>query len=188
MSHPSRPQARGPAPRPRRQHRIESIQALEERLVMAPVLATAVRTAVFTAATAPTNTNLGTVAITTTPLVNSPAPLTSVSEFATNAQFGGDIVKIAAGPGGEFGSGLYAISRGAGANTSAINKPGVIYRLDPATGKASIFFDLNTVVNQLEPGATAATSVGTSTGLVNWYTLAFDNEGYFDGKPSLFVS
>ncbi len=188
MSHPSRPQAPGLAPRPRRQHRIESIQALEDRLVMAPVVTSTFRTAVFTPARTPTNAFLGTVTVAQTPLTNAPSPVTSVSEFATNAQFGGDIVKIKAGPGGEFGKGLYAISRGAGSNTNALNKPGVIYRLDPATGRSSLFFDLNSVISQLEPGATAAASVGASTGLVNWYDLAFDNEGYFDGKPSLFVS
>ena len=26
------------------------------------------------------------------------------------------------------------------------------------------------------------------TGLVNWYDISFDNEGYFDGRPSMFVS
>ncbi|MBV8265976.1 MAG: hypothetical protein JO252_06495, partial [Planctomycetaceae bacterium] len=29
---------------------------------------------------------------------------------------------------------------------------------------------------------------GASTGLVNWYDLTFDPEGYFDGRPSLFVT
>ena len=57
----------------------------------------------------------------------------------------------------------------------------MIYRVDPATGKASVFFDLNTVKSQ-------SNSNGDSTGLVNWYDLAFDPEGYFDGRPSLFVS
>src|SRR5262249_32298786 len=64
-----------------------------------------------------------------------------------------------------------------------------IYRVDPATGRASVFFDLNTVVNQLNPPtATAANSVSTESGLVNWYDLAFDPEGVFDGRPSLFVA
>ena len=207
MSHPSRPQARGPAPRRRRQHEIEAIQVLEDRLVMAPVLSTTALTAVFTAATTPTNADLGTVAITPIARTTSPAPITSVTEFAPNNQYGGDIVQIAAGPGGDFGKDVYAISRGAGENINAanrapgtaapINRPGVIYRLDPATGKASIFFDLNSVISQIEPGATsdnsisstpAANSLGTATGLLNWYSISFDPEGVFDGKPSMFVS
>ena len=76
----------------------------------------------------------------------------------------------------------------------------MIYRVDPATGKASVFFDLNTVMNQIDPNALntdgvnpAANSLGghwrrgRSTGC-NWYDIAFDPEGYFDGKPSMFVS
>ncbi len=59
----------------------------------------------------------------------------------------------------------------------------MIYRVDPATGKASIFFDLNSVLNQ-----NAGNTAGTETGLVNWYDIAFDSEGYFDGRPSMFVS
>ena len=100
-----------------------------------------------------------------------------------------------AGPGGVFGNGLYAISRGGGGNPNAVNRPGVIYRVDPATGKASVFFDLNTVMNQLDPNSLntdgknpAANSLGASTGYVNWYDIAFDPEGYFDGSPSMFVS
>ena len=69
-----------------------------------------------------------------------------------------------------------------------MNRPGVIYRVDPATGKSSVFFDLNTVISQFESGGTAANSVGASTGLVNWYTIAFDPEGEFNGKPSMFVA
>ena len=65
---------------------------------------------------------------------------------------------------------------------------GVIYRVDPATGKSSVFFDLNTVIGAISPGATAANSSGDETGFVNWYDLAFDPEGYFDGRPSLFIS
>src|SRR5581483_11834468 len=68
------------------------------------------------------------------------------------------------------------------------NRPGVIYRVDPATGKASVFFDLNTVISQLEPGGNASNSLGNSTGLVNWYDISFDPEGYFDGRPSMFVA
>src|SRR5262249_11863710 len=83
--------------------------------------------------------------------------------------------------------GVYAISRGAGGNPGAVNRPGVIYRVDPVTGKASVFFDLNTVISQLEPGGTAAASVGTSTRLVHWYDLAFDPWGHCAARPSMFV-
>ena len=108
------------------------------------------------------------------------APITSVSELTPISSFGGDIVSIAAGPGGVFGNAIYAISRGAGDNASAgaVNHPGVIYRVNPATGKASVFFDLNTVMNQIDPSSpTAANSLGTGTGLVNWYSITFDSEG-----------
>ena len=108
------------------------------------------------------------------------------------------MVRIEAGPGGDFGKGVYAISRGAGDNAdpsfrdpaipTPINRPGVIYRVDPATGKASVFFDLNTVLNQIDPGATPGNGALPTTGLLNWYDLAFDPEGVFDGRPSLFVS
>ena len=76
-----------------------------------------------------------------------------MAELTPLSSFGGDIVRIKAGPGGVFGKGVYAISRGAGGNTGAVNRPGVIYRVDPATGKSSVFFDLNTVMNQLDPNA-----------------------------------
>ncbi len=67
----------------------------------------------------------------------------------------------------------------------------MIYRVDPATGKSSVFFDLNTVISQIDPNANtpgAGNSLGAQTGLVNWYDITFDPEGYFDGKPSMFVS
>ena len=75
----------------------------------------------------------------------------------------------------------------------AINRPGVIYRVDPATGQTSVFFDLNTVLSQTDPTDTtpstpAANSLGNESGLVNWYSMTFDPEGIFDGTPSLFVS
>jgi hypothetical protein len=60
MSHASRPPARGPAPRPKRQLKIEAVQPLEERQLLAPYLTTNERTVVFTAATTPTNPFLGT--------------------------------------------------------------------------------------------------------------------------------
>jgi hypothetical protein len=164
---------------------------LEERRLLTPVLPIGTPTVTFTQAATPTNSDLGTVSLTrsTTPTTSSTAaPTTSVSLLTPAASFGGDIVRIQAGPGGVFGSGVYAISRGAGGNTGAVNRPGVIYRVDPVTGKATVFFDLNTVINQLETGGTAANSVGNSTGLVNWYDITFDPEGYFDGKPSMFVA
>ncbi len=184
MSRPTRPHARGSASRPRRQLQIEAVQALEERQLLAPFVSTNAPTVTFTAATTPTNGNLGSVAITQgAALASSAAGFTSVSALTFNNAFGGDMVRIEAGPGGDFGKSVYAVSRGAGGNTAAINRPGVIYRVDPATGKASIFFDLNTVLN-----ASASNSLGAETGLVNWYDIAFDPEGYFDGKTSMFVS
>ncbi|MBV8076098.1 MAG: hypothetical protein JO284_06865, partial [Planctomycetaceae bacterium] len=198
MSHPSRPQSRGPGRRRRREHHLESIEELEDRCLLAPTVTVLPYQATFTPATTPTNTDLGTVTVTTpTPTTTSTypteAPATSVSELTPISAFGGDIVRIKAGPGGVFGKGVYAISRGAGDNAAigAVNRPGVIYRVDPATGKASVFFDLNTVISQLptpSPVPNASNSVGASTGLVNWYDLTFDPEGYFDGRPSLFVT
>ncbi|MBV8677656.1 MAG: hypothetical protein JO355_10895, partial [Planctomycetaceae bacterium] len=198
MSHPSRPQSRGPGRRRRREHHLESIEELEDRCLLAPTVTVLPYQATFTPAATPTNANLGTVTVTTpTPTTTSTypteAPATSVSELTPISAFGGDIVRIKAGPGGVFGKGVYAISRGAGDNAAigAVNRPGVIYRVDPATGKASVFFDLNTVISQLptpSPVPNASNSVGASTGLVNWYDLTFDPEGYFDGRPSLFVT
>ena len=191
MSLPSRSHARGLSRRRERKFRLTGGQALEGRQLLAPVVDTTVPVATFTPLVNQPNTqNLGNVTITEIPTSDSSAPYTSVSLFTPSSTFGGDIVRIQAGPGGDFGENLYAISRGAGDNAAsgAINRPGVIYRLDPATGKASVFFDLNTVINQLEPGGTAANSVSAASGFVNWYDIAFDPEGYFDGKPSMFVS
>src|SRR4051794_20237493 len=103
MAHNSRPQARGSAMRPPRRHRIEAPQRLEDRALLAPVVALQQLSATFTAATTPTNNNLGSVTITQTPLTSSSAPLVSVSALTGNSSFGGDIVRIAAGPGGDFG-------------------------------------------------------------------------------------
>ncbi|MBX6313764.1 MAG: hypothetical protein IRY99_12725, partial [Isosphaeraceae bacterium] len=197
MSQPSRPQARALQPRPRRRVRIEGPQELEDRQLLAPYLPVFARTATFTALpNQPAGQNLGTITVSesTTPLTTSAAGYVSVSQFAPASEFGNDIVRIQAGPGGDFGKGIYAISRGAGDNNGqngapqGINRPGVIYRVDPATGKASIFFDLNTVINQLEPGGNASNGLLPSTGLLNWYDITFDTEGIFDGKPSMFVS
>src|SRR5689334_14288971 len=199
MSQPSRPRAHGPAQRRKRQLRPDSPRPLEERCLLAPIIPVFPLQATFTAAPTPTNAFLGTVVVssntTGTATIETPAPITSVAELTPLSSFGGDIVRIKAGPGGAFGKGVYAISRGAGDNTGAINRPGVIYRVDPATGKSSVFFDLNTVMNQIDPNALstdgknpAANSLGASTGYVNWYDIAFDPEGYYDGQPSMFVS
>src|SRR3954452_12419932 len=101
MSHANRSEPRGDARRPRRQVRIEAVLALEGRQLLAPVIATGNRVATFTAATTPSNAFLGTVAI-TEPAGPSAAPLTSVSELTSANSFGGDIVRIEAGPGGDF--------------------------------------------------------------------------------------
>ena len=197
MSQPFRPEAGGPSDtqtkRARRRLQIEAIDPLEGRQLMAPYIPTSNVTATLIPATVvpPTNTNLGTVAFTSTADALSAAAYTSVSQFTPLSSYGGNIVRIQAGPGGDFGKGVYAITRGAGdnaGNPGVVSRPGVIYRTDPVTGKSSVFFDLNTVVSQLSPGATAANSLLPSTGLINFYDLAFDPEGVFDGKPSLFVT
>ena len=153
MSHPSRPRASGPAQRRPRGARLEAIAPLEERQLLAPVVAgpAARRRPSPPLASQPTaRTNLGTVTFTNTlpsqtgatnALTAFPeaAAITSVSELTPTTSFGGDIVRIRPGPGGEFGNDVYAISRGAGDNAAngAINRPGVIYRVDPATGKST---------------------------------------------------
>src|SRR5512142_731760 len=117
MSHPSRPPERGPAPRRQRDIRLEAPQTLEERRLLSFFLPLVAEQATFTAAANPTNANLGTVTIAPPDGTNtfpSAAPLTSVSQLAPSSEFGGDIVRINAGPGGDFGKGVYAISPGAG--------------------------------------------------------------------------
>ena len=198
MSQPSRTRVRGPAKR-RRAVQLETPFPLEQRCLLAPYVTLFPTVATFTATTTPTtNADLGVITVaqnTTATNISSSAPITSVAELTPLSSFGGDIVRLAAGPGGVFGNGLYAISRGAGGNTDAVNRPGVIYRIDPATGQASVFFDLNTVLSQIDPNALAtdgknpaANSLGTSTGFVNWYDIAFDPEGNFDGSPTMFVA
>src|SRR5271157_10731 len=198
MSQPSRTRVRAPAKR-RRAVILETPFPLEQRCLLAPYVTVFPVTATFTATTTPTtNADLGEITVaqnTTATNISTSAPITSVAELTPLSSFGGDIVRLAAGPGGVFGNGLYAISRGAGGNTSAVNRPGVIYRIDPATGQASVFFDLNTVLSQIDPNALAtdgknpaANSLGTSTGYVNWYDIAFDPEGNFDGSPTMFVA
>ncbi len=199
MSHPRKRRPRGAFRTPNyRAVKLERPVPLERRSLMAPVVATFPLTVSFTAATTPVNSDLGSVTVsenTTVGSLDTMAPITSVSELTPISSFGNDIVSIAAGPGGVFGNDVYAISRGAGdnADNGAINRPGVIYRVDPATGQASVFFDLNTVLSQTDPSNStpatpAANSLGASTGLVNWYSMTFDPEGVFSGSPALFVS
>src|SRR5258708_25126534 len=107
MSHSSRSRARGPAPRRRREIQLEGFLQLEERCVMAPFLSVATEAATFTAnATQPPGVNLGSVAITLAAHPASAAPLVSVAEFTPLSTFGGDIVRIKAVPGGDFGKGV----------------------------------------------------------------------------------
>ena len=61
---------------------------------------------------------------TTATRLDTMAPITSVSELTPNSSFGGDIVTIAAGPGGVFGNDVYAISRGAGDNAPTARSTG----------------------------------------------------------------
>jgi hypothetical protein len=90
--------------------RPEPIQPLEDRALLAPFLSTTTRTATFTA-TPPTpanpNLTIGNVNITNTALTDSAAPITSISLLTPISSFGGDIVRIEAGPGGDFGRGVY---------------------------------------------------------------------------------
>ncbi len=67
-------------------------------------------------------------------------------------------MNITPGPGGVFGDDVYAISRGSGGNPDAIDRPGVIYRVNSATGQASVFFDLNTVISQTDSNNTSTTT------------------------------
>ncbi len=198
MSQPSRPRARVSAKR-RRAIKPETPFPLEQRCLLAPYVSTFPVTASFATVTGATsNTDLGTITVAQTTAatnISTSSPITSVAQLTPLSSFGGDIVRLAAGPGGVFGNGLYAISRGAGSDTSAVNRPGVIYRIDPATGQASVFFDLNTVMSQIDPNSLttdgknpAANSLGTSTGFVNWYDITFDTEGNFTGSPVMLVA
>ena len=202
MSQPSRPRSRQ-TDRRRKQSLIpECVMRLEERVVLSPIVS--VNNPVVTIINQNDSNTVFEIAVSESApdgeLLSS-AATTSVRLLSPVDQFGGDMVRIEAGPGGEFGRAVYAISRGAPQVANpirpAINRPGTIYRVDPATGKASIFFDLNTVVPQLpavDPGPFDPPNDATNdarsvaTGLGNWYDLSFDTEGYFDGRPSLFVT
>ena len=195
MSQPNRLRASAQeARRRRRRMQIEPILHLEVKALLAPYLPIGTRNATFTAFdNQPDNQNFGSVNVTfgDASLINSAAAYVSVSQLTPISTFNGDIVRIEAGPGGDFGKSLYAITRGtntAGPPIETGGRPGVIYRVDPATGDGNVFFDLNTVLNQVSPGTTADNSAGSATGLVNWYDITFDETGVFDGLPSMFVS
>jgi len=117
MSQPSRTRVRGSAKR-RRAIKPEAPVPLEQRCLLAPYVSIFPNTVTFTATTTPTtNADLGTITVgptTTATNISTSAPITSVAELTPLSSFGGDIVRLAAGPGGVFGNGLYAISRGAG--------------------------------------------------------------------------
>src|SRR5262249_52347523 len=113
MSQPSKPQARGPARRRRRRALIEPVQVLEERALLAPYIPTNGITATYVPATGqPTaTTNLGSVTVANgAALTTSAAGYASVAQLTPVSSFGGNIVRIQAGPGGDFGSGVYAIT------------------------------------------------------------------------------
>lgn len=200
MSQPSRPQARRPQKRRNHKFTVDPTQPLEERALLAPIVSTTIPGVTVSALTDFSNLVRIDPAGAGTDFASA-APHTSVSLLSPTTQFGGDMVRIEAGPGGDFGRGVYAISRGApnapSSDVNAVNRPGTIYRVDPATGRASVFFDLNTVIPQLPavepqagnpPNDAANDRLAVASGLANWYDMTFDTEGYFDGKPSLFVS
>ena len=192
MSQPIRSRASAQeARRRRRRMQIEPILRLEAKALLAPYLPIGTRTAEFNPFDdQPENENFGSVTVTfgEASLVNSAAAYVSVSQLTPISTFNDDIVRIEAGPGGDFGKSVYAITRGNGIVGDAGGRPGVIYRVDPATGDGNVFFDLNTVLDQVSPGTTAGNSAGSATGLVNWYDITFDENGVFDGLPSMFVS
>ena len=108
MSQPSRPRTRGPAERRRRTLSIDRVTLLEERQLLAPVLPLFPLTATLGTTTTTWEHDLAPVTITTgagtasttTAGFPSAAPLDSVALLSPNTQFGGDIVRIEAGPGG----------------------------------------------------------------------------------------
>ena len=178
---------------------------LEERVVLAPFLATSPLIADLHGGgdadqRKPGVRQLACPQIRTGPS-RPPAPITTVSQLTDASSFGGDMVRIEAGPGGDFGKGVYAISQAAGANADAsfrssnlpvpINRPGVIYRVDPATGKASVFFDINTV---LCPDPSAVSAVYMCCLFPQHRTRELvrhrlrSRRRFFDGRPSMFVT
>src|SRR5579883_213064 len=91
-SQPSRPRARGPAQRPRRDYKFEQPVPLEDRRLPAPVMALFPPTVSFTPAPTPTNSFLGTVTVglgSTVAATGTAAPITSIAELTPNTAFGG---------------------------------------------------------------------------------------------------
>ncbi|QDV36717.1 S8/S53 family peptidase [Tautonia plasticadhaerens] len=190
MSQPNRSRARAQQARQRHRLHIEPIEKLEQKQLLAPYLPTTARVATFDPLDdQPDNENFGFISVDEgAALATSAAPFVSVAQLTPNSSFGGNIVRIEAGPGGDFGKAVYAITRGINTADQTGGRPGVIFRVDPATGESDVFFDLNTVLEQVAPGTSQGNSAGSQTGLVNWYDITFDAEGVFDGVPSMFVS
>src|SRR4051794_5090008 len=117
MSHQSRPRPRGLARRRLLTARIEATTPLEERQLLAPFVSQFPTTATFTAfATQPKGVNLGSITVNfgtaaalpsqtgatnVLPAFPEAAAITSVSELTPTTSFGGDIVRIRSGPGGD---------------------------------------------------------------------------------------
>ena len=122
---------------------------------------------------------------TTATSLDTMAPITSVSELTPDSSFGGRDRHDRGRPRRRLRRGCLCDHTRSRATTPARARstdPGVIYRVDPATGQASVFFDLNSVISQIDPGnatptTPAANGLLTSTGLVNWYSITFDSEG-----------
>ena len=174
MSQPSRPQARGPAQRRRRDLKIEAVMPLEERCLLAPVVVDLAATrGVHGGRRPPTNANAGDVVAITAGQPDAGLPHRRAVHLGHRAD--PDLLvrrRHRPDPGGAGrrlrqrrlrdlpGRGRNGLPADRPENptttppivSGAINRPGVIYRVDPATGKTSVFFDLNTVVSQLEPG------------------------------------
>src|SRR5262245_6704577 len=121
MSHANRPSERRPQRKQRKVH-LEA-QPLEERQLLTPVMTVNTHTPAIGTSTTTTVGNVttitGTIIVNNAPSANSAAGFTSVAQLASLNAFGGDMVRIEAGPGGDFGKAVYAISRGAGSNADA---------------------------------------------------------------------
>ena len=167
-----------------------SRRPLEERRLLAPVVALYPLAGTFTAAATPTNATWGRsrsgrhAAGARRPA----APITSVSELTPISSFGGDIVgsgrarrrlrqrRVRDLP----RRGRQRARRGQPPGRDLPRRPGDRQGerlLRPQHGPQPDRLDNTT------PAHPAANSVGTSTGLVNWYDITFDPEGYFDGTP-----
>ena len=154
MSHPSRPRVRGPARRPRRHLRIER-SAPRRSPPARPVIATGHRDRPSPRpGTRPTGSSAPQPSIPAVACrgLHRPGPITVSRSWPTRRPSAATSSGSRPGRAATSARGSTP-SRAAAATTStAINRPGVIYRVDPATGQASVFFDLNTVISQLEPG------------------------------------